>query len=166
MALIHEKLYQSQDFAQVDLGEYIHILVTYLIRSYRTTSGMVDVEIQTDEVYIDIGTAVPCGLLLNELISNALKYAFVNGRRGKITITLSAEDNQITLAVADNGVGISDEQLANSQNTLGLQLIRTLVRQIDADMSIKTDAGTKFEIKFRLPSETDTKLEEPKQAGA
>lgn len=169
MALIHEKLYQSKNLAQVDLGEYIHVLVTYLIRSYRATSGVVDVEIKTDEVYIDVGTAVPCGLLLNELISNALKYAFVNGRRGKITITLSAEDNQITLVVGDNGIGISDEQLANRRNTLGLRLVHTLVRQIDADMNIKTEAGTEFEIKFELPSQariTDTKLEASKSLGA
>jgi two-component sensor histidine kinase len=153
MSLIHEKLYRSKDISRVNLGEYVRNLTTYLVRSYRTDTGLVNVEIDTDEVYIGIETAVPCGLLLNELISNALKHAFPDGRNGKITILLQADDKQVTLIVSDNGVGLSDEEAANG-GTLGFQLINTLVKQMDAVMKMETIQGSKFMITFDLPPET------------
>ena len=152
MSLIHEKLYRSNDFSRVNLGEYVRNLTTYLVRSYRTDTGLVNVDVNTDEVYIGIETAVPCGLLLNELISNALKHAFPEGRTGKITILLQTEDRQVTLVVSDDGVGLSDEEAANG-GTLGFQLIKTLVKQIDAVMKIETDQGSRFTITFDLPPE-------------
>ena len=155
MSLIHEKLYRSKDLSRVNLGEYVRNLTTYLVRSYRTDTGLVNVEIETDEVYIGIETAVPCGLLLNELISNALKHAFPDGRNGKITILLQADEKQVTLVVSDNGVGLSDE-IASNGGTLGFQLIKTLVKQIDAVLKIEMDQGSEFTITFDLPPETIT----------
>jgi len=155
MSLIHEKLYRSKNFSRVDLGDYVRNLSTYLIRSYRTDTGLIEVEIDTDEVYIGIDTAVPCGLLLNELISNALKHAFPDGRNGKITILLHNDTTQATLVVSDNGIGITDEQFANNSVTLGFQLIKTLAKQIDAEIVMETNHGTTFRIKFNLPTETD-----------
>jgi two-component sensor histidine kinase len=156
MSLIHEKLYRSKDFSRINLGEYVHNLTTFLVRSYRLDTSLVDVAIDTDEIYISIDTAIPIGLLLNEIISNALKHAFPDGQNGKITILLHKEARLGMLIVRDNGIGIPNTQLADNTGTLGFQLIRTLIKQINADMEIDTENGTKFCIKFDLSTERST----------
>ena len=153
MSLIHEKLYRSQDFARIELGEYVRKLTAHLVRSYQTDVGLIALEVETDEVYLGIDTAIPCGLLLNELISNALKHAFPNGRTGKIVILLQAKDRRATLIIRDNGVGIPDTQMVNSKGTLGFQLIETLAQQIKADIQMEVEYGTKFTILFDIPAE-------------
>jgi len=155
MSLIHEKLYRSQDFTRIDLGEYVQMLTAYLVRSYQINVGLIALEVETDEVYLSIDTAVPCGLLLNELISNALKHAFPSGRQGKIFILLHAEDRKVTLIVGDNGVGIPDIQMVDNEDTLGFQLIETLAQQIGANIQMEVDHGTKFIITFDIPAEND-----------
>jgi len=151
MSLIHEKLYRSQDSTRVNLGEYIRNLTTYLIHSYQTDVSLIEMEIETNEIYLDIETAVPYGLLLNELVSNALKHAFSNGRKGKITILLHTDGQRITLVVRDNGIGIPVQQLGHDTGTLGFRLIETLAEQLDADVQIEVNQGTKFIITFDIP---------------
>src|SRR6185369_10824507 len=105
MALIHEKLYQTKDLARIDFTEYIRNLVTYLFRLYEANADSVRLNIDTSGVFLAIDTAIPCGLIINELVSNSLKYAFPKNRGGEISICLHSEDSRFTLAVSDSGIG-------------------------------------------------------------
>jgi two-component sensor histidine kinase/DNA-binding response OmpR family regulator len=164
MALIHEKLYQSQDLARVDFGEYIRNLAAFLLRSYGELAEAIALKIETDEVFLGIDSAVPCGLILNELISNSLKHAFstngnrpldengINGTQGEIRIELRADSaGQLSLIVSDNGVGLSPDLDYRHTSSLGLQLVNTLVRQLEGSVELDDSRGTAFHISFAAP---------------
>jgi PAS domain S-box-containing protein len=152
MALIHEKLYRSHDLARVDFGSYIQDLASFLFRSYRAERGAVRLSVDADGVSLPIDTAVPCGLIINELISNSLKHAFADGREGEIRVSLVAEQEQrIRLAVSDNGVGFPEDVDFRRTPSLGLQLVNTLVDQLDAEIELYNGEGTRFEIAFAAP---------------
>jgi two-component sensor histidine kinase len=151
MALIHEKLYRSQDLARVDFGSYLRDLTNHLMNSYRTESARVGLKITADAVPLSIDKAVPCGLITNELISNALKHAFPNGRDGEIRVRLRSErDQRLTLSVADNGVGLPSDLDLDAAETLGIQLIRVLTSQLDgtARLDSSHENGTEVSITF------------------
>jgi PAS domain S-box-containing protein len=151
MALIHEKLYRSEDMARVDFGDYLRNLTSHLVRSYRDGSNRVRLTISADGIPLTIEKAVPCGLITNELISNALKHAFPDGRAGEIHVDFRAEgDQRLTLSVADNGVGLPADMDFNAAETLGLQLIRVLTSQLGgtAELQSSPDSGTKASITF------------------
>jgi two-component sensor histidine kinase len=150
MALIHEKLYQSPSLASIDFGEYVKSLATDLFRTYRGHSSGIQLDIKVDEVFLSLDHAVSCGLILNELITNALKYAFPGGRNGKIWVELhSTADHLLKLRVADDGVGIPPDFDVFHTKSLGLQLVNNLVRQLDAAIEVETAGGTSFSISFR-----------------
>lgn len=133
----------------MDFGKYVETLVTYLVRSYSKMGVRLQIEVET--VFLDIDTAVPCGLILNELISNALKYAFPNGRSGQIAIALKQEgENQAQLHVADNGVGLPLGFDSANSNTLGFQLIYALVSQLAGQIYIDQSEGLQFIITIPL----------------
>jgi two-component sensor histidine kinase len=143
MALIHEKLYQSSDLARIDFGEYVEALAAYLFHTYRVGAANVDLQIRADRVPLDIETAIPCALIVNELVANALKHAFPDGRTGQIAIDLCADDGgPITLTVRDNGVGLPPEMDPRQGSTLGWQLISTLVEQVAGRLDIGRNGGT------------------------
>jgi two-component sensor histidine kinase len=149
MALIHEKLYQSQSLAKIDFGEYVKSLAGDLFRSYRQSLTGIELNIQTDKVLLELDQAVPCGLILNELITNALKYAFPDGRNGTITVELRAGSEQnINLRVADNGIGMPLDFDILKANSLGLQLINSLVSQLDGRLELGNSQGTDFLVSF------------------
>lgn len=149
MALIHEKIYQSKNLAEVDFREYIQGLAAYLFRSYRATNGNIHLDLKIDQVSLGIDNAVPCGLILNELISNALKYAFPSGSNGEITIRLCQEnETQISLVVMDNGVGLPPTFDIDSTQSLGMQLVKMLVMQLGGEMQVASDGGARFLIQF------------------
>lgn len=149
MALIHEKLYQSQDLARIDFGEYVQNLVNMLLRSYRSQGAGVEVVYLVDGVWLPVDTAVPCGLILNELVSNCLKHAFVDGRRGCVTIQLHTLPNgEYQLAVADNGVGIPPDYDQKMSTSLGMMLVQTLVAQLAGTISVSGEDGTTVTITF------------------
>lgn len=142
MALVHQKLYQSQSLSRINLKEYTHELTTLLIRSY-STSMRVNYDIDAENLFVLIDTAMPCGLILNELISNALKYAFPNDRAGTIRISVHRLDtNHIEIVVADDGVGLpAGIDLRNSE-TLGLQTVFILAeKQLDGSIEFKENNG-------------------------
>jgi PAS domain S-box-containing protein len=148
MALIHERLYQSPDLASIDFGRYIKDLVAQLFRAYGLQSGTVTPEIQTDQVYLAVAVAIPCSLIVNELVSNALKHAFPGGRPGTVRVLLHAIDNKLKLVVADDGVGLpAGFDIAGSQS-LGLQLVVTLAEQLEGTLVHRSGPGTEFEIVF------------------
>ena len=152
MALIHESLYQSNDLSRVNFAEYITKLVTNLFRSYEINSSNIKPVVNIDDnVYLEIDIAVPCGLIINELISNSLKYAFPWGEKGKIKIALhSSNERDLTLIVSDNGVGIPKDLDLHQTKTLGLQLVINLVEQLEGDLKINSDNGTEFIITFTV----------------
>ncbi len=152
MALVHEKLYRSDDLAHVDLAEYIRNLATFLFRSYTAAAGRVSLDIQADDVFLSIDAAVPCGLILNELISNALKHAFPGDRKGQIRVELQAGENrQISLIVGDTGIGFPQDFDFENATSLGMQLVQTLVMQLNGTLEIDGTAGSEFRITFGAP---------------
>jgi PAS domain S-box-containing protein len=145
MALIHEKLYQCDDLANINLGDYIRSLTSYLFNSYGVASHMVTLHVNVDNTPLGLDRAIPCGLIINELVSNALKYAFPNGRRGKILIDLlHGGDGKVVLTVKDNGVGLPGGMDITDMPSLGLQLVNTLVKQLDGTIEVDSVGGAAF----------------------
>lgn len=149
MALVHEKLYQSKNFARINFAEYTESLTNFLFKAYELNSGNVNLELDIDEVNFDIEIAIPCGLIINELVSNALKYAFPNNRSGTVRVVIRSEGNNIyTMIVEDNGVGFPLECDLNKVKSLGLQLVNVLVKQLKGNLEIDQNRGSKFQIRF------------------
>ncbi len=149
MALIHEKLYRAKDLANVDLGDYVKNLAGQLFRSYQRQSPAIRLHVNAAGVFLGIDAAVPCGLILNELISNALKHAFPNDGPGDIYVELQQDQHgQVTLQVRDNGLGFPDQVDFQNTNSLGLQLVNTLVQQLDGAIELHRNGGTEFIITF------------------
>ena len=147
MAMIHERLYRARDLARVDFGEYLHNLTSYLQSSYQPQSAEVRIDIQN--IRLDIDRAIPCGLIVNELVSNAFKYAFRNGRRGILEISMRKDEDGLLLVVSDDGPGLPPGVDVRNTPTLGLQLVHALVGQLDGELALYRERGTRFEIRFR-----------------
>jgi two-component sensor histidine kinase/putative methionine-R-sulfoxide reductase with GAF domain len=153
MALIHEQLYQSSDLSNINFAQYLNSLVNQVRRSYNTKAQAIIINLNVATMPLTIETAIPCGLIVNELVSNAFKYAFPNRRDhpGEISIDLQkTADNQVALHVRDNGVGIPEDIDLRRTKSLGLRLVNTLVKQLRGKVSIERAGGTKFEIIFGL----------------
>ncbi len=149
MALIHEKLYQSDDLAKTDFAEYVRSLVTDLFRSYSVSSRLIKLNVQVENVRLSIDTAIPCGLIINELISNSLKYAFSPGQAGEITIHLSSKtEDYYTLIVQDNGSGLPTDLNFRNTRSLGLQLVCSLTKQLHGTIDLECQHGAVFKITF------------------
>jgi PAS domain S-box-containing protein len=149
MAMIHEKLYQSRDFMCIDFDDYLDKLAHYLLRCYEKKAGLVSLVVEADKVAIGIDEAIPCGLIVNELLSNALEHAFPAGRKGVIKVRcLSLEDGQISLTVADDGVGLPLGLDFRNTESLGLQLVTLLVKQLQGIIEIENTGGASFKITF------------------
>lgn len=156
MTLVHEQLYQSKDLARIDFAEYVENLVGGLFRSYGVHPNVIKLEIHVDDVSLGIDTVIPCGLILNELVSNSLKHAFPDGREGKICIELCSDDEgECSLTVSDNGVGLPKDLDFRNTESLGLQLVNTLVGQLDGSIELDSDGGTAFEIIFAEPMQRE-----------
>jgi two-component sensor histidine kinase/sensor domain CHASE-containing protein len=150
MALIHEKLYNSGDFTGIDFKEYLRDLVTNLFRSYGVDPNHIKLKMEIDDVFLSLDSAIPCGLLINELVSNSLKYAFPDGKEGEIYISIHPiEDNRFFMTVRDNGVGFPADIDITKSKTLGLQLVDSLVDQLDGTMKLNQNAGTEYKITFK-----------------
>jgi PAS domain S-box-containing protein len=177
MALIHEKLYRSKDLARIDFAEYVQSLTSHLFNSYGINRA-IKLETNIKDVLLDINTAIPCGLIINELVSNSLKHAFPNGNEGpskterqvnKISITINSDkEDKYTLIVSDNGVGFPKDLASRIQdtNTLGLKLVNTLVEQLDGSIELgnslpsdsrRENGGTVFKITFKKQKYESTK---------
>lgn len=151
MALVHELLYQSRDLARIDFVQYVHKLSRHLLHSYLTDAERIRLDIMADALFLDIDMAIPCGLIINELISNALKHAFPNGKEGAIRVELHTDGNGLsTIIVRDNGVGLPEDLDVHQTETLGLQLVTSLAGQLNATIGLLRHPGTTFEIRFAL----------------
>ena len=151
MALIHEALYQSEDLARIDFHRYIRNLADDLFTLYSVKRGAVKLGIDVDNICLDINTAIPCGLVINELVSNSLKHAFPNDREGEIRIGFrSGKDGGMILTVSDNGVGFPNLDFRDTE-TVGLQLVTTLVAQLGSTIELDRNGKTTFRMRFREP---------------
>ena len=148
MSFIHESLYQTKDFNRVDFEDYITGLTNNLLYSYSMMSQQVNLNAEVDRVFLNLDQAIPCGLIVNELVSNALKYAFPGEKQGRILVKASENKNMITLIVEDNGIGLPENFNIEKTDTLGLQLVYTLIEQLDGEIKVSTKNGTKYLIKF------------------
>lgn len=145
MALIHQILYQSLDFSRIDFSSFIQSLVNSLSTSYALNSARIQLNIDTDQVLIPIDVSIPLGLILNELCTNAMKYAFPEDRSGNINITLKHQDsNHFLVQVSDNGIGIPEDFDFANTPSLGLQLVQLLSEQISAKLTIQRSNPTRF----------------------
>jgi two-component sensor histidine kinase len=149
MSLIHEKLYQSANLTQVDFDDYVRSLVTQLAASYSLNPHNVGWHLDLDPLSLSLDVAIPCGLLLNELVSNALKHAFVEPpHQGRIDIKVCTAGDRWILTVRDNGIGIDPDLLNLNSTSLGLRLVRALTRQLQGDLRSYNDQGATFQVSF------------------
>lgn len=149
IAILHEKLYQSDDLAKIKIDEYVKLLAEDLLYFYELDDSKVEMKIDVEEVYLNIETAIPCGLLIDEMVSNSLKYAFKPGENGTITINLhSNQDKKFKLTVSDDGVGMSQDVDPKNSETFGMQLIKYLSNQLKADLELNREKGTEFILEF------------------
>jgi PAS domain S-box-containing protein len=150
MALLHETLYQSDNLSQVNFPQYIRQLADHLFRSYGVTTGRIKLRTELESVPLSLDAAVPCGLIINELVSNSLKYAFPEGRAGEILIGLHGESGMARLVVADNGVGLKREVDWVTTRSLGLRLVRSLAQQLGAQIEVLPEGGTEIKLVFPI----------------
>lgn len=149
MALIHQSLYLSNDFAHVNLGNVLEALIPTLMESYSVDHSRIRYDVSVTEVLLSINQAIPCGLIINELISNALKHAFPATRSGIIKVELTCkDDNRVLLSVSDDGIGIAPDIDLKKTDTLGLQLVHLLADQLGATLEIQRVGPTRFELCF------------------
>ncbi|WP_342303760.1 PAS domain S-box protein [Methanolobus sp. ZRKC5] len=149
MALIHEELYQSKDITSIDFSDYTEKLMDYLSKSYGTGNKNIKLSSNIENVYLNVDTAVPLGMIINELVSNSLKHAFPERKEGEINVELSVLRGNFLIKIKDNGIGLSSEIDYRNTESLGLQLVVTLVDQIDGTIELNTIDGTEFSINFK-----------------
>ena len=149
MALIHEKLYRSENLSSINFTDYIKSLTQHLLKSYDNKGKHIELKFSLDKIFLGIDSAIPCGLILNELITNSLKHAFLKDRKGKISISFTrSKDKTYTLRVSDNGVGIPESIDYMHSDSLGLTLIRTLADQIEGEAIFENKNGTVCTLNF------------------
>jgi PAS domain S-box-containing protein len=150
MALIHERFYQSDGLSKIDFDDYIRRLTDNLLQTSGITSDRVILNIISEKISLDIDTAVPCGLIINEVVSNSIKHAFNDGRKGEIMIRFSyLNESEYRLEIGDNGVGLPADYILENSDSLGIQLIHALTDQIDGKLSVDSTNGVKYTIDFK-----------------
>ncbi len=148
LALIHEKLYRSKDLAKINFAEYIEELTSSIYISFSVNAEQIKLNIKVADVFFDINTAIPCGLIINELITNSIKHAFPEGKKGEINILLQPVEGKFVLIISDDGAGFPKDMDFRNTETLGLKLVTSLAKQLDGTIELDRSAGTKFEITF------------------
>jgi two-component sensor histidine kinase len=164
MSQVHEQLYRSRDLARVDMAEYVQGVMGYLGRSYGVRAAALKIDVT--DVALDIGTAIPCGLIINELVSNALKHAFPPdwekpaSKDNEICINLRLDKDKYKLTISDNGTGLPADWKLEEQKTLGLRLVNLLTRQLEGALQVDKEGGTAFCLTFAIPEERDQNNDE------
>jgi two-component sensor histidine kinase len=150
MALVHEKLYRSQNFSSINFSDYAQSLAIHLFQFNQVNSNLIRLKMNLEDVFLDIQTAIPCGLILNELITNSLRHAFPDGRGGDITVELHPLKNHtFQIIVRDNGVGIPEDLDIGHTKTMGLQIVTMLVNQLEGSTELQREGGTTVKIVFK-----------------
>ncbi len=151
MALVHESLYGSEDLANIDMKQYVNKLVIHLFQTYHKHYGKIQSHVDINKILLTIDTAIPLGLLIDELLTNSFKYAFPDNQQGDIYISLKLENDKYILIVKDNGIGLPKDYNPKESKTLGTDLIYTLIKQIKASITVDNSVGTCYTITFPPP---------------
>jgi len=149
MAFIHESLYQNKDFSSINFSEYVINLSQNLVHSYEIYAKQVDLKLNVKKIFLNLDQAIPCGLVINEIVSNALKYAFPKGKKGSIVLSLTHVKDVVRMELSDNGVGLPKNIDYRNTESLGLQLVMSLVDQINGKIELDNRHGTKYIITFK-----------------
>jgi len=147
MSFIHDLLYQTKDFTNIDFSKYLHNITSNIMNTY-TLNKNIALNLETEPIFLNLDNAIPCGLIVNELITNAFKYAFPPGKQGEITIVLKQDQDKVKLSVSDNGIGLGKQIDYKTTESLGFQLINSLVSQIDGELIFDNSKGTMFTVSF------------------
>ena len=158
IALIHENIYKSDRFDKIDFNEYVHTIIQELFSIYKINTNNIQIKININEVFLDIDTSILCGLIINELVTNAMKHAFPDNRKGEIVVETQSNQTEFIVIIRDNGVGLPKHIDIDHMQTLGLQLVSNLVKQLNGTLLISTEKWTEFRI--ILPKRTSLKEEE------
>jgi two-component sensor histidine kinase len=151
IATVHQRLYQSSDLSMVDVSGYLRALVIDLRRTFTGHALALDLAVDVEPIGIGIDLAIPCGLAVNELVTNSIKHAFPGRRRGAIRIAgKKTDDGLLSISVADDGIGLPEGIDLKSAHTLGLQLVYMLTKQMKGDVVLHRDGGARFELRVRL----------------
>ena len=153
MALIHERLYKSEDLSRIKAQEYLKNLTDYLETTYDSQAGNIILKTNVQNILLNLDTAIPCGLIINELVSNSMKYAFPGEESGTIEVSLLVSSaDSISLSVEDDGIGITTNITIENSPSLGLQLVHLLVKQINGTLKTERENGTRVEIILPKPA--------------
>ena len=153
MALIHERLYKSENLSKIKACEYIKNLVEYLEGTYQSPSRDIEITTEIADLYLNLDVAIPCGLIINELVSNSMKYAFPQNHNGKIKVSLQSDNKEnLALTITDNGIGIPLNFKTVNPQSLGLELVKLMAKQLNGKMAIDGTSGTVISIVFPLPT--------------
>jgi two-component sensor histidine kinase len=149
ISLVHEKLYRSKDLVRIDFSEYVQEIATNLFHLYGKDPAAISLKLDIHALSMHVNTAIPCGIIINELVSNALKYAFPGDRKGQIRIGLQElQDHQYILTVRDDGIGFPKDLEFRRTETLGMQLVVTLIDQLGGMIHLNNGEGTTFTVRF------------------
>jgi PAS domain S-box-containing protein len=148
IALVHEKLYQSKSLDRIEYGDYLNKFAMHLFDTYNVNPSQISCIIHAGNIFVDINQAVPCSLVINEMLTNSLKYAFPSGRKGKISIDFTTDGKNYILLYHDDGIGIAEEISFERSESLGMKLIYGLTQQLNGTVILKRDAGTTFTVTF------------------
>ncbi len=154
MSMLHERLYRSEDLSRIDMREYVHTLMNFLLRSY-TVDDKIKPSFNIDDIHLGIDEAIPCGLIINELLSNSLRHAFPGSCEGTLLVSMSDDGNNNCLTVSDDGIGLPCDFKIGNTNTLGMTLVETLAEQLCGEVIIKKDMKTGSSFQVIFPSKTD-----------
>ena len=150
IAMVHEKLYESESFSEISIDQYIDDLLDVIMNSISSSEKSISIKKDMASLSMDMGQAIPCGLLLNELITNSFKHGFPDRQEGRIAISLHQKDQQVVLQVRDNGIGLPDDFKTSNQSSLGMTLINTLVKQLDGKLETSSKDGAIFTVTFEI----------------
>jgi two-component sensor histidine kinase len=148
IALVHEKLYQSENLSEIDVDPYIRELMQSLQKSFKSNTTDITINFQIDPINLIITQAIPCGLLINEIVTNAYKHAFKDRDQGIVEIKFTKEKELLILSIKDNGVGLDNMNYAKPGPSLGMKLIRTISKQLKAETEMKSGEGAEFIFRF------------------
>jgi PAS domain S-box-containing protein len=152
MALVHETLYQTGDLTAFHLTSYVRTLTAQLLHAYGVDANRIAVRLELADVELPLDMAVPCGLILNELVANCLKHAFPDEQAGELTVTLTQEEDHVCLTVKDDGCGFPEQLDFRHTESLGLQLVCALAEQLEGTIVLERHGGTAFTLTFPLPT--------------
>ncbi len=153
MALVHEHLYQKKDFSRINYKDFIIDVIKELESIYHKHNGTIEIKLNIEDLTLDIDSAIPCSLIINELVTNAYKYAFPDSRSGELSISFVKEEDVYILTIKDNGIGLPKDIDYRNSNTLGLQIVNVLCKQLRGNLEMRVNRGTEAVITFRMSPE-------------